>query len=80
MCHGISAATGKAGGITGAFVVQSYTSDEAEGIRKAIMGLCVVNPAGFFFTFLVPETKGRSLEEISGENKGPGVEGNGNVQ
>ncbi|EXC21110.1 hypothetical protein L484_017122 [Morus notabilis] len=38
-CHGISAAAGKAGAITGAFVVQSYTSDEAEGIRKAIMGL-----------------------------------------
>ena len=29
------------------------------------MALSVVNMAGFFCTFLVPETKGRSLEDIS---------------
>ncbi|KAJ0475912.1 putative ABC-type phosphate transporter [Helianthus annuus] len=28
----------------------------------------VTNMLGFFFTFLVPKTKGRSLEEISGED------------
>lgn len=75
-CHGISAAAGKAGAIIGAFVVQSYTHDEAEGIKKAIIGLSVVNMAGFLFTFLVPETMGRSLEEISGEDKGLGNGGN----
>lgn len=63
-CHGISAAAGKAGAIIGAFVVQSYTSDAGK-TRRAIMALSVVNMAGFFCTFLVPETKGRSLEDIS---------------
>lgn len=33
------------------------------------MTLSVVNFLGFFCTFLVPETRGRSLEEISGEDK-----------
>lgn len=73
-CHGISAAAGKAGAIIGAFVVQSYTSD-TERVQKAIIALAAVSLAGFFLSFLVPETKGRSLEEISGEDKGVG--GNG---
>ncbi|XP_065864308.1 low affinity inorganic phosphate transporter 8-like [Euphorbia lathyris] len=69
-CHGISAAAGKAGAIIGAFLVQSYTLDgNSDDIKKAIIGLAVVNLLGFFFSFLVPETKGRSLEEISGEDK-----------
>lgn len=71
-CHGISAAAGKAGAIIGAFVVQSYTDnaeDKIKGMKKALMTLSVVNFLGFFCTFLVPETRGRSLEEISGEDK-----------
>ncbi|KAF2319309.1 hypothetical protein GH714_014535 [Hevea brasiliensis] len=69
-CHGISAAAGKAGAIIGAFVVQTYTLEgNSKKIKKAIIGLAVVNLIGFFFSFLVPETKGRSLEEISGEDK-----------
>ncbi|KAL9379617.1 hypothetical protein Peur_028099 [Populus x canadensis] len=79
-CHGISAASGKAGAIIGAFVVQYYTQDgDSDGIKKAITGLSVVNLMGFFFTFLVPETKGKSLEELSGEDqeKGRNAEVNG---
>lgn len=69
-CHGISAAAGKGGAIISAFVVQTYTlSGEETKIKKSIIGLAVVNFIGFLFSFLVPETKGRSLEEISGENR-----------
>ncbi|KAJ8624603.1 hypothetical protein MRB53_033133 [Persea americana] len=72
-CHGISAAAGKGGAIISAFVVQTYTlSGEATKIKKSIIGLAVVNFIGFLFSFLVPETMGRSLEEISGENRNPG--------
>ncbi|XP_010034136.2 low affinity inorganic phosphate transporter 8 [Eucalyptus grandis] len=67
-CHGISAAAGKAGAIIGAFWIQTYTQS-GSGIKKAIIALSVVNLLGFLFTFLVPETKGRSLEEISGEDQ-----------
>nr|XP_019706325.2 probable inorganic phosphate transporter 1-3 [Elaeis guineensis] len=69
-CHGISAAAGKAGAILGAFGVQTYTLDgDLKKIRQAIVGLAVVNFLGFLCTFLVPETNGKSLEEISGEDK-----------
>ncbi|ERN04223.1 hypothetical protein AMTRI_Chr08g209960 [Amborella trichopoda] len=69
-CHGISAAAGKAGAILSAFLVQTQTLDgDATKIKKAIIGLAVVNFVGFLFTFMVPETKGRTLEEISGENE-----------
>ncbi|XVF12619.1 hypothetical protein REPUB_Repub08aG0134600 [Reevesia pubescens] len=70
-CHALSAASGKAGAMIGAFVVQSYTLDEkVDKIKRALMVLAFTNMLGFCFTFLVPETKGRSLEEISGEDGG----------
>ncbi|AQK97063.1 Inorganic phosphate transporter 1-11 [Zea mays] len=77
-CHAISAASGKAGAIVAAFGVQSLTLKGDVGhIKKALIILSVTNILGFFFTFLVPETMGRSLEEISGEDgnveNGPGA-------
>jgi len=77
-CHAISAASGKAGAIVAAFGVQSLTlKGDIASIKKALIILAVTNMLGFFFTFLVPETMGRSLEEISGEDgnagNGPGV-------
>lgn len=56
ICHGISAAAGKAGDIIGAFVVQSYTWD-TDSLLRALLALAVISLVGFFFTFLVPETE-----------------------
>ncbi|XP_028796427.1 probable inorganic phosphate transporter 1-7 [Neltuma alba] len=64
-CHGISAAAGKAGAIVGSFGFL-YASNTI-GVRNALIILAVINLLGLMFTFLVPETKGKSLEEISGE-------------
>lgn len=72
-CHAISAASGKAGAIFSAFVVQSYTLDgTTTKIKKAMYFLAFTNALGVLFTFFVTETKGRSLEEISGEDEGLG--------
>ncbi|KAF6156164.1 hypothetical protein GIB67_024134 [Kingdonia uniflora] len=79
-CHGISAAAGKAGAMVGAFgfLYASQNKDPTKtdkgyparlGMRNALMVLRAINLLGFFFTFLVPEAKGRALEEMSGENE-----------
>ncbi|KAG6597367.1 putative inorganic phosphate transporter 1-7, partial [Cucurbita argyrosperma subsp. sororia] len=64
-CHGISAASGKAGAIIGAFGFQA--AEKAFGVKKTLIILGVVNALGALFTLLVPESKGKSLEEMSGE-------------
>ncbi|GKV19048.1 hypothetical protein SLEP1_g29347 [Rubroshorea leprosula] len=64
-CHGISAAAGKAGAIVGSFGFL-YAADNI-GVKKTLIILGVVNLTGLLFTFLVPESKGKSLEELSGE-------------
>lgn len=79
-CHALSAAAGKAGAIVGAFGVATYTLDgDTDKIRRAMLILAFTNMLGFFFTFLVTETKGRSLEEISGEDAN-GEAGNNETQ
>jgi len=78
-CHGISAASGKAGAIVGAFgflyAAQSQKEGQQDkgyptgiGLKNSFLLLSCINAAGFFCTFLVPETNGRSLEDLSGEN------------
>ncbi|KAK1419419.1 hypothetical protein QVD17_28586 [Tagetes erecta] len=68
-CHALSAAAGKAGAMVSAFGIQKYTLGGDRGkIKAAMIILAVTNMLGFFCTFLVTETKGRSLEEISGED------------
>ncbi|KAF5450749.1 hypothetical protein F2P56_031078 [Juglans regia] len=80
-CHGISAAAGKAGAIVGSFgfLYASQNQDQSKadpgypagiGMRNSLLVLAVVNVVGFFFTFLVPESKGKSLEEMSREDEG----------
>ncbi|KAL1558980.1 phosphate transporter [Salvia divinorum] len=82
-CHGISAAAGKAGAIIGAFgfLYAAQPKDPSKrdhgypagiGIKNTLIMLGCVNFLGLLFTFLVPEAKGKSLEEMSGENEGDG--------
>ncbi|TKV93625.1 hypothetical protein SEVIR_9G238300v4 [Setaria viridis] len=77
-CHGISAAAGKAGAIIGAFgfLYAAQNQDKSKvdhgypagiGVRNSLFVLAGVNMLGFILTFLVPESKGKSLEEMSGE-------------
>lgn len=77
-CHGISAAAGKLGAIVGAFgflyLAQPQDKTKAEagfpagiGVKNSLIVLGVVNFLGMLFTFFVPESKGKSLEEMSGE-------------
>ncbi|GAB4841715.1 Inorganic phosphate transporter 1-4 [Ancistrocladus abbreviatus] len=79
-CHGISAASGKAGAIVGAFgflyLAQNRDPKKTDqgyppgiGVKNSLIVLGVVNLLGMISTFLVPEPKGKSLEEISGENE-----------
>ncbi|KAB2602280.1 inorganic phosphate transporter 1-7 [Pyrus ussuriensis x Pyrus communis] len=79
-CHGISAASGKLGAIVGAFgflyLAQNQDKAKADagypagiGVKNSLIVLGVVNFLGILFTFLVPESNGRSLEEMSGENE-----------
>ncbi|KAL6650430.1 hypothetical protein ACP70R_009355 [Stipagrostis hirtigluma subsp. patula] len=78
-CHGISSAAGKSGAIVGAFgflyAAQSTDPSKTDagyppgiGVRNSLFVLAGCNVIGFLFTFLVPESKGKSLEELSGEN------------
>jgi len=77
-CHGISAAAGKAGAIIGAFGFLYLSQDKDPtkrdhgypagiGKKNSLILLGVINFVGMLFTFLVPEPKGKSLEEASGE-------------
>ncbi|TKY51864.1 inorganic phosphate transporter 1-7 [Spatholobus suberectus] len=84
-CHGISAAAGKAGAIVGAFgflyAAQSKDPSKTDpgyptgiGVKNSLIMLGVINFFGMVFTLLVPESKGKSLEELSGENEEDGPE------
>ncbi|GLJ22741.1 hypothetical protein SUGI_0428430 [Cryptomeria japonica] len=78
-CHGISAAAGKAGALTGlvGFLIALENKDKqhgpsgvgekdhlsGEGQRNALIILAVASSLGFVCSFIIPETMGRSLEE-----------------
>ncbi|VFQ73155.1 unnamed protein product [Cuscuta campestris] len=79
-CHGISAASGKLGAIVGSFgfpyLAQPRDKSMADagyparvGVRNSLIVLAVVNFLGIVFTLLVPESKGKSLEELSRDNQ-----------
>lgn len=84
-CHGISAAAGKAGAIVGSFgfLYAAQNQDKTKtdhgyppgiGVRNSLFVLAACNLLGVLFTFLVPESKGKSLEELAGENEEENVE------
>uniref|UniRef100_A0A0E0P5L0 H(+)/Pi cotransporter n=1 Tax=Oryza rufipogon TaxID=4529 RepID=A0A0E0P5L0_ORYRU len=62
-CHGISGAVGKIGAIVGVFGFL-YTEYH---IRIFLFVLIGCNLVGFIFTLLLPELKGKSLEDLTGE-------------
>ncbi|MCO5573293.1 hypothetical protein L7F22_027062 [Adiantum nelumboides] len=77
-CHGLSAAIGKLGAVLGAFgfTVLSQDTDPkfvdpgykpGIGPGKTFIMLAATSFLGMLLTLLIPETKGRSLEDISGE-------------
>ncbi|KAB1202224.1 Inorganic phosphate transporter 1-1 [Morella rubra] len=76
-CHGIAAASGKVGAMIGTFGFLSLTEGDDSGptsdkhMQRALLILSVINAFGVAFTFVVPETKGKSLEEWEqGEENG----------
>ncbi|ONL93412.1 phosphate transporter protein10 [Zea mays] len=82
-CHGISAASGKVGAIIGSFgfLYLAQSQDPAKtahgyapgiGVRNSLLLLAGCSFLGFLLTFLVPEPKGKSLEEMSRETE-PGA-------
>ncbi|XP_022963524.1 inorganic phosphate transporter 1-4-like [Cucurbita moschata] len=84
-CHGISAASGKLGAMVGAFgflyLAQSPDKNRTDagyppgiGVKNSLLFLGGLNLLGMLFTFLVPEAKGKSLEEMSGENEDGTIE------
>ncbi|KAI8915571.1 major facilitator superfamily domain-containing protein, partial [Gorgonomyces haynaldii] len=72
--HGISAACGKLGAILAAQIfdpIKSLTILGIPGIKILLFlfSLCCVG--GFYFTHWIPETMGKSLEELSGQESIP---------
>ncbi|KAJ3689956.1 hypothetical protein LUZ61_019120 [Rhynchospora tenuis] len=75
-CHGISAACGKAGAIVGTFgflyASQGKTASTRDkgypkgiGMKNSLLVLAFSNLGGLVMSFLVPEAKGKSLEEMA---------------
>ncbi|RLM64976.1 hypothetical protein C2845_PM16G02870 [Panicum miliaceum] len=79
-CHDITAAAGKAGAIIRSFgflyAAQSTDPKKMDagyppgiGVSNSLFVLAGCNITGFFSTFLVPDPKGKWLDELSGENE-----------
>jgi len=68
--HGVASAAGKLGGFVGVFLFPILLS--AGGLIAAESSAAVVSVLGILVTvFMLPETKGKSLEELSAEEAGP---------
>ncbi|KAI9594555.1 major facilitator superfamily domain-containing protein, partial [Syncephalis fuscata] len=69
--HGISAASGKLGAIVAqvGFSQMKDIGGKGEFVPKLIIIFAVFMFIGLLFTFFIPETAGKSLEELSGEDE-----------
>jgi len=68
--HGIAAAMGKIGGFVGVFTFPFLM--HWHGLLSAESGAAIVSACGLAATLLLlPETKGKSLEELSAEPETP---------
>jgi len=63
--HGMAAAAGKAGAIIGTFGFGVAKNDI--GVQASLAIMCGINALGLLCTSFVPETKGKSLEELSAD-------------
>jgi len=63
--HGLASAAGKLGAFVGTFALPLLLS--AFGVQGAELSVALVCAAGFAVTFLLPESRGRSLEELEQE-------------
>jgi nitrate/nitrite transporter NarK len=69
--HGIASAAGKVGAFIGVFLFPILL--DAGGLVAAESVAALVSALGIVVTiFLLPETKGKSLEELSAEDAGSG--------
>eukprot|EP00842_Homolaphlyctis_polyrhiza_P002930 jgi/Hompol1/3638/HPOL_006662-RA len=67
--HGISAACGKVGAILGIQAVAVFFSQDSTTPRIVLGTFAFAMATGFCATFLLPETKGKTLEELSQDNE-----------
>ncbi|RIA93138.1 major facilitator superfamily domain-containing protein [Glomus cerebriforme] len=69
--HGISAASGKLGAVISQFVFLQLkdVGGKNQFVNHLFKFFGLFTFVGFLFTFLIPETKGLSLEELSNENQ-----------
>jgi MFS transporter, PHS family, inorganic phosphate transporter len=69
--HGISAAAGKLGAFAGAYLFPDMLASSM-GVRGAEVVAAAVSIAGLLLTvFLLPETKGKSLEQLTADAHAP---------
>ncbi|KAI9205918.1 major facilitator superfamily domain-containing protein [Polychytrium aggregatum] len=64
--HGISAGLGKLGAIVGTQAISGLWNSSPTAVIYIFAGVMVVGGAS---TFLIPETKGKTLEELSGDDE-----------
>lgn len=74
--HGISAASGKFGAILTQVIIYGLPKDPQHNWIRILLGIFAAFMAtGFLSTLLIPETKGRTLEDMSNEDQKGFVQG-----